>query len=239
MGVGCGFFYRFDKGINHMDDLEKYYTDLDREVLSLVGFHERYIIYSRKKGAPEMLEKEMHASLEGIKELILSRAKTKQQKEQQDKEYHEKEMQQRTWGMCETCKQERRLLIVGEGINREHGWKADEVKCTVCANVFYSELPNNEKDRIDFFRYHAEYLQKLLRDKKATGAKRAEGEAIYAAMHKSYTDYAAKYAEVLKADERDAEILRKQDKKVEEIRDSLLVKKLEILQWNDQPMGEA
>jgi hypothetical protein len=155
-----------------MEELEKYYSETGKEIMSLVAFHERFIAAHKQNGIFDPNDNVMAKELIKIKELVRKNAAAKQDKAIRDKKYEEKMMDERTWVMCETCKVERRVEIIGESRHKQNGWKGDRLKCTVCSSTFFSELPNNWKDKVDFFRWHTEYFRKLLDDKTIKGKKK-------------------------------------------------------------------
>jgi hypothetical protein len=222
-----------------MEELEKYYSETAKEIMTLVAFHERFIAGHKKNGIFDPNDEVMAKELISIKELIRKNAAAKLDWSIHDKKYEERMMKERIWVMCETCNLERRVEIIGESRHKQNRWKGDRLKCTVCGSTFFSEFPNNWKDKVDFFRWHIEYFRKLLDDKTIKGKKREEGEALYAASDKSYKDLADAQALVERDDiEREQTRLRFEEQ-FEKIRDHLLLGKLQVSGKINKNTGQA
>jgi hypothetical protein len=222
-----------------MQDLELYYTETDKEVMALVAWHEKHIAERHRQGMEDKGDEGIKALLEKVKTIVHSKAELRREYERQDKEQEAEEMERRTLVHCETCNEMRRVEIIGEGIDEKHGWRGDQLQCTVCKTVFFAEIPNNWKDRLEYYKWLSDVMKDLVKRDDISQSKKEEGEAIFAALHNAYLKFAAAQKTV-EEEEQKRELAEKEyEKQVENIRNELLLAKVNQAAWNSRSAGEA
>ncbi len=139
-----------------MENLEKYYTEVDRDLLLIAEEYKKELLRIKKDGT---LSKDLEGVLElvnGIPETVRKSALLSMEQEKGEIDMMERLQEGRENIYCPYCKIKWKVKILKEAINTLHGWGYDFVECSGCKKQFPNMIPNNWKDRKNFFQFMLE-----------------------------------------------------------------------------------
>src|SRR5436190_21037910 len=125
------------------EELEEYYTDVDREVLELTDYFKQVISQVRAEGIHDKDEELKLRILNNMPRIVNDHAGRVKDYRIAVKNNDESLMAQRLVAECPVCKSEQKVKITGETINDRFNWALDIVECLRCHTGFTNFFTNN------------------------------------------------------------------------------------------------
>jgi hypothetical protein len=213
-----------------MDDLSKYYTPLEKEVLSLVGYHLKLLDDKEKAGHHKEDYLQRTITLNKIRKQVRHGVKRRLEIEVEKKNRREEMSNDRHFTVCIDCQVAGNVVILEPSFSKEAGIYLDKVKCQACGSEFFNLVPKNPKEYKKAYDFIVRKLTDFFKDVK----NREEFPDLY----KGFPALKRKINKLKKL-EKNAKEIEKQimlnDKNLEthltELKDILIMEKMESLQW--------
>ena len=215
-----------------MENLEKYYTDIDRELLELAAYFKNAFLKVKENGALSEGDEQSLAEINDIPNKVNHGARRRMDNENENIKNKEKLWKERTLVFCFNCNEVRNVSIKAERKNPKTGWKCDLVKCSVCKQQFVAPIPNNQADAKKFYE---DFIEQILtvREDGETHAEKFAGVVDSNAAIESFRAYIQAIENEELAIKNWEISTKKVDDVIENLRDILLKAKLSKVNWHN------